>query len=817
MAQGSGPLAGDLNEQDPVVTSTVTPSFDMPDTSRDYAQIADTFDRLSTLVQPAVNELATVRGQKLGEAAAQSGQPGQSIHVPLPIGEAGQYLEAGFKSAYLASTHNQIDARADDLRAANQYDPDGFARAAQTAQSTFIQGAPDDLAVDVENYAQAAFNQAHMRVVEATEKKQNAQALDSFQERLDTLRPQLRDLAHDGQAGSADYNAKMTEVDVILGQMVANPAFALSPEYAVRAKNDLLTDLGSASLAGHVMDIYRAKGLGPALDELKLLHDATPSLPPVEGETEPAQAGQQQPQAQGDQQPTARSDQSAQAGQQPANPYSSLPDEIRQKGIVQATSELNQASAIDSQIANNASATQQQAEMSIRDQMKQDTASIALTGQGDPTLTEDAVRKVLGPDGVRDWLTERAKAFGDFRDYGDLSRLPPDQAAQRMAQINAHSGSSGGAGSVAPGFESAVNFVIDQNEGGSTLVANDNGRGPTKFGINQAANPGVDVPNLTRAQAVSIYRSKYWNAIGGDDLPPALALAAFDAAVNQGVGNAQKWLAQSGGDVTKFLALRRQGYAGLLKDPANAQYADTWTGRMGRVTDQVIGLTGGDPNSTAWSAWDAAQQQRRDDPAAAVSGDPFVKSEVAKWAQDNAAGKHASGSGFSAVQAYYDAETRAGIKASDQKPLPAQSLADYAGDYLKTIASNDPNRVIAWGRDLMQQFDDPTSQGKRTHGHQVFQAVLEKAGVSALAAQTAAAAVQNARSGQPASQQDQQAIASASRVDAMHRAANGTTGALPSILAADIATLRSQPTPRRRQQFDGVYGPGASARVLHAG
>jgi lysozyme family protein len=768
MAQGTGPLAGDLEPQAPIETSAVTPDFAIPDTASSYEGMAQTFDRLSALAQPAINELATQRGQQMGAAAAKSGQP---VHPPLPIGEAGQYLAAGFRSAYLADIHNQVDAKADDLRAANQFDPVGFAKAAQAATSGFIQGSPDEFAVDVENYAQAKFNQAHMDVVEATERKQNREALNSLQERLDVLRPQLRDLAHDGQSDTPDFGAKMTEVNVILGQLVANPAFGLSPDFAEHAKGDLMADLGGASAAGHVMDIYKTQGLGPALDALKALQDDT-----------------------------------------------SLPDEIRKKGVLQAHTELNEASAVDAEISRNANAAQSQAETAIKRQMDDDTASIALTGKGDPTLTEDGIRKVLGEDGVRDWLMKRAKAYGDFRDFGDLSRLPPDQAAQRIAEIQARDkGGSGGNGSVAPGFESAVNFVIDQNEGGSKFVPNDNGRGPTKFGINATANPGVDIENLTRAQAVSIYKSKYWDAIGGDNLPPALAFAAFDAAVNQGVPNAQKWLAQSGGDVTKFLALRRQAYGALLANPANAQFAQTWNDRMGRVTDQVIGLTGGDPNSSAWSAYDAAQQQRRDDPAGAVASDPFVKAEVAKWQADLAAGKHYTGSGFSAVQSYYDAETRAGIKKADQQPLPAAALAAYVDGYHQAVASGDPNQIVAFARSMMREFDDPTSQGKRAHGHQVFQAVLQAAGVSAMAAQNAAVAVQNARTGQPMTPQDRAAMAVATRVDAMHRAANGTGGPAPSVPASDAALLRSAPTPQRQQQFDAVYGAGASARVLHGG
>ena len=48
----------------------------------------------------------------------------------------------------------------------------------------------------------------------------------------------------------------------------------------------------------------------------------------------------------------------------------------------------------------------------------------------------------------------------------------------------------------------AINYLINKIEGTGT-VANDAGRGLTRFGINQTANPDLDVANLTREQAAN--------------------------------------------------------------------------------------------------------------------------------------------------------------------------------------------------------------------------------------------------------------------------------------------------------------------------
>jgi lysozyme family protein len=64
----------------------------------------------------------------------------------------------------------------------------------------------------------------------------------------------------------------------------------------------------------------------------------------------------------------------------------------------------------------------------------------------------------------------------------------------------------------------------------------------TKFGISAAAYAGLDIENLTLDAAKTLYRRDYWDRISGDHLPPALALLVFDAAINNGVGRATRWL-----------------------------------------------------------------------------------------------------------------------------------------------------------------------------------------------------------------------------------------------------------------------------------
>lgn len=95
------------------------------------------------------------------------------------------------------------------------------------------------------------------------------------------------------------------------------------------------------------------------------------------------------------------------------------------------------------------------------------------------------------------------------------------------------------------GFKKAVEHILLE-EGGYSFDPRDPG-GETKYGISKRAYPKEDVKNLTVEQAKELYRRDYWNPIKGDDLPPSIALITFDAAVNQGVSKASKWLQKAVG------------------------------------------------------------------------------------------------------------------------------------------------------------------------------------------------------------------------------------------------------------------------------
>lgn len=158
-------------------------------------------------------------------------------------------------------------------------------------------------------------------------------------------------------------------------------------------------------------------------------------------------------------------------------------------------------------------------------------------------------------------------------------------------------------------FDSLIDRVLS-HEGGFTLDPRDPGNWTggkrnvgilkgTKFGVAANSYPNLDIKNLTRAQAIEIYRRDYWQKVQGDKLPAAFAYQALDAAVNHGWSRSIKWLQEAAGVkadgvigpvtlaavnkthpsdlVLLFNAIRLEFYTNL---PTWATYGKGWTRRV---------------------------------------------------------------------------------------------------------------------------------------------------------------------------------------------------------------------------------------------
>ena len=149
-------------------------------------------------------------------------------------------------------------------------------------------------------------------------------------------------------------------------------------------------------------------------------------------------------------------------------------------------------------------------------------------------------------------------------------------------------------------WQTAIDFVLSY-EGGLVENPLDPG-GLTNWGISSRSYPSLDIRNLTRDDAASIYKKDYWDAVHGDELPGPLAVAVFDSAVNQGAGTAKRMLqialnvdadgiigprtikaAHDGGldAVVRFLAERAVRYHETMRDvPGLNVFAHNWYFRL---------------------------------------------------------------------------------------------------------------------------------------------------------------------------------------------------------------------------------------------
>lgn len=129
-------------------------------------------------------------------------------------------------------------------------------------------------------------------------------------------------------------------------------------------------------------------------------------------------------------------------------------------------------------------------------------------------------------------------------------------------------------------FHETLKFTIPI-EGGYVNDPDDPG-GETKWGISKRAYPNEDIPNLTPERAAEIYYKDYWLASGASNLAPPDCTVVFDTAVLCGVSRAKRWLRESGGNIRRYLELRR-GFHQLGKE----KYRKGWINRVNSLSKYV--------------------------------------------------------------------------------------------------------------------------------------------------------------------------------------------------------------------------------------
>lgn len=137
-------------------------------------------------------------------------------------------------------------------------------------------------------------------------------------------------------------------------------------------------------------------------------------------------------------------------------------------------------------------------------------------------------------------------------------------------------------------FNKALEFTL-RWEGGYVNDPADPG-GETKYGISKRAFPKLDIKNLTKEKAAEIYQQNYWIPTGCEKMELGMAIAAFDAAVNCGVGRAKQWVAKS---KTAFdiINLRNEYYDVIIaKNKTLMKFRKGWLNRTADLVKFIKNL-----------------------------------------------------------------------------------------------------------------------------------------------------------------------------------------------------------------------------------
>ena len=135
-----------------------------------------------------------------------------------------------------------------------------------------------------------------------------------------------------------------------------------------------------------------------------------------------------------------------------------------------------------------------------------------------------------------------------------------------------------------------------KDEGGYSNDPSDSG-GPTNYGITLAdyqkyinrQGTASDVKGMSIDDAKTIYKTKYWDALDGDNLTSGVDYTCFDYGVNSGLGRPRKALAKfkdkKGTELIDAINDERVDFLHAISGGKNAKFLKGWLARVSRVRD----------------------------------------------------------------------------------------------------------------------------------------------------------------------------------------------------------------------------------------
>lgn len=106
-------------------------------------------------------------------------------------------------------------------------------------------------------------------------------------------------------------------------------------------------------------------------------------------------------------------------------------------------------------------------------------------------------------------------------------------------------------------LEIAFDFAMEFEAGGVTHTVPGDPGGTTKWGISQRANPDLDIPNLTREDAIEVYRQRYWDPRRmGELISQEMANELFEFTINADPANSRRGRAVKAAQIATNLVFK---------------------------------------------------------------------------------------------------------------------------------------------------------------------------------------------------------------------------------------------------------------------
>lgn len=497
-----------------------------------YAALSDLAGQIGDMAEKAM-----IPGMEDKGAQAVTRDPGTGelqVQTRTPLNNLDVAYNHGAMSAFAAQSAGDRRAALQQMAIDNLDDPNKFRDLATQYVKTQAGGAgvPTGLRGDILSTGMEDVAQFTQNLVTKKQQRDTRNQLKAITDESERQRNDVLALAHNGGTDTPEFQAAIAKYRNVLGAL-RNPIFGIPQQELDDRVNELGTDARGEAAVGHALELAKTAGPVAAVQFLdKAAWDPSISMSPAQ----------------------------------------------RSSLVQRGHREIMEFTAVQRDADN-------QLKQVVVNRLDDAMARARATGDYSPVIKDDEIYSAYKDDPAKaaDIVSALHGAQTEYSTKKQVALATPQALVAMEAGLNPATGKP-----PQIGFDSFYRGFLAPHEGGYT--ASDGNGQPANFGINQGANPDVDVKNLTQDQAKQILHDRYWVASGADALPPQLAAVVGDTAVNMGVQKSKDLLAQSGGDVQKYLNLRETAYKAIAQaDPTKAANLPEWLKRTEDLRSYVAG------------------------------------------------------------------------------------------------------------------------------------------------------------------------------------------------------------------------------------